>query len=141
MNATIRKFGYPDSCLKELERWVVLLRPQQVTIGALVLACKEDARAFSETSPEAMAELHQAVAQIERALRAAFAYDRINYLMLMMVDPDVHFHVLPRYAKERVFQGQSFADHAWPGPPDLSRGNPIDDATSAALRAHLRSFF
>lgn len=141
MNATIRKFGYPDSCVKELDRWVVLLRPQQVTLGALVLACKEHATAFSDTSPEAMAELHQAIRQIEGALRAAFSYDKINYLMLMMVDPDVHFHVLPRYAKERMFQGQTFSDQAWPGPPDLSRTNHIDDTTTRALRAHLQSFF
>ena len=30
-------------------------------------------------------------------LRGFVAYERINYLMLMMVDPDVHFHVIPRY--------------------------------------------
>ncbi len=141
MNSTIRKFGYPDSCVKEFERWVVLLRPQQVTIGALVLACKEHATAFSEISPEAMVELHQALVQVERALRAAFAYDKINYLMLMMVDPDVHFHVLPRYAKERVFQGQTYSDHAWPRPPDLSQVNLTDDTITRALRAHLQSFF
>lgn len=141
MNATIRKFGYPESCVKEFDRWVVLLRPQQVTIGALVLACKEEAAAFSQTSPEAMAELHHVVGQVERALRAAFAYDKINYLMLMMVDPDVHFHVLPRYAKERVFQGQTFSDPAWPGPPDLKRVNQTDATTAHALRAHLQSFF
>ncbi len=141
MNSTIRKFGYPDSCVKEFERWVVLLRPQQVTIGALVLACKEHATAFSEISTEAMVELHQALVQVERALRAAFAYDKINYLMLMMVDPDVHFHVLPRYAKERVFQGQTYSDHAWPRPPDLSQVNLTDDTITRALRAHLQSFF
>ncbi len=141
MNATIRKFGYPDSCVKEFDRWVVLLRPQQVTVGALVLACKEPATALSDTSLEAMTELHHAVVQVERALRAAFAYDKINYLMLMMVDPDVHFHVLPRYAKERVFHGQTFSDYAWPGPPDLSRVNQIDASTSHAIRAHLQSFF
>ena len=28
------------------------------------------------------------------------AYERINYLMLMMVDPHVHFHVIPRYSGE-----------------------------------------
>jgi len=29
--------------------------------------------------------------------------------MLMMVDPDVHFHVLPRYAQSRSFAGREFA--------------------------------
>ena len=41
--------------------------------------------------------------------------------MLMMVDPHVHFHVIPRYASQRDFLGLSFVDQDWPKPPDLSR--------------------
>ncbi len=141
MNATMRKFGYPETSIKELERWVVLLRPQQVTLGALVLACKEQATALSATSPEAFTELHHVITQVERALRAAFVYDKINYLLLMMVDPDVHFHVLPRYAQERAFQGQTFHDHAWPGPPDFSRVNQTNQEITCAILAHLKLFF
>ena len=37
-NATILKFGYPDTLIAEYPDWFVLLRPQQVTAGALVLA-------------------------------------------------------------------------------------------------------
>ena len=48
-------------------------------------------------------------------LRRLVAYEKINYLMLMMVDRDVHFHVIPRYAGERVHEGVSFPDAG--GPP------------------------
>ena len=48
-----------------------------------------------------------------------FGFERINYLMLMMVDPDVHFHVLPRYGSARTFAGVTFEDAGWPGPPRL----------------------
>ena len=37
MNPTIVKFGYPASLVHELEHWVILLRPAQVTLGSLVL--------------------------------------------------------------------------------------------------------
>ena len=42
-NETMRKFGYPDTLIREYEHWVVLLRPAQVTLGSLVLAAKSDA--------------------------------------------------------------------------------------------------
>jgi len=37
--------------------------------------------------------------------------------MLMMVDPDVHFHVLPRYENPREFGGRTHNDRFWPKPP------------------------
>ena len=54
---------------------------------------------FSALPGEAYKEMGAVVADIERALKAAFAYEKINYLMLMMVDPNVHFHVIPRYSE------------------------------------------
>ncbi len=33
MNQTILKFGYPQGLIQEYEHWVILLRPQQVTLG------------------------------------------------------------------------------------------------------------
>ncbi len=98
MNPTIEKFGYPATLVHELRHWLVLLRPAQVTLGSLVLAAKSDATAFSELPVEAFAEQAQAVRSIERALSSLVRYEKINYLMLMMVDPNVHFHVIPRYS-------------------------------------------
>ena len=113
------KFGYPDTLIHEYDRWSVQLRPAQVTLGALVLVCREPATRFGQLSAAAFAELRGAVAGAESALSRAFGFERINYLMLMMVDPDVHFHVLPRYGSARKFAGVSFEDAGWPGPPRL----------------------
>jgi len=117
------KFGYPDTLIHEYACWSVQLRPAQVTLGALVLVCREPATRFGQLSAAAFAELREAVAGAESALSRAFAFDRINYLMLMMVDPDVHFHVLPRYASSRSFGGVAFEDAGWPGPPRLDAVN------------------
>lgn len=53
MNATMKKFGYPETLIREYDNWVVLLRSQQATLGALVLVCKENADAFSQISQDA----------------------------------------------------------------------------------------
>ena len=85
MNATMQKFGYPGSLVKEHHHWCVLLRPQQVTLGSLVLAAKSDATAFSDLPPTAFAELSIVVTEIEQSLRRFSPYDKINYLMLLYI--------------------------------------------------------
>ncbi len=120
-NDTILKFGYPDTLIAEYPEWFVLLRPQQVTAGALVLAHSGDVQAFSDLPAAAFAGLEHAIRDIERNLKALVQYERINYLMLMMVDPHVHFHVIPRYAGSRTIAGIEVSDHGWPRTPDLTK--------------------
>ncbi len=119
MNETIARFGHPATLVAEYEHWVVLLRPAQPTLGSLVLAAKSEARALSELPPEAFAEMGAAVRAIETRLKAAVDYSKLNYLALMMVDPNVHFHVLPRYDGERSAAGLTIADTGWPKMPVL----------------------
>lgn len=137
-NPTMLKFGYPGNAIVETGHWAVLLRPQQPTLGALVLACKDDAQAFGALSPEAFADLQSVVAKTESMLRAFVGYERINYLMLMMVDPDVHFHVLPRYSEPRRHGETDFPDAGWPGPPVLGEAVTLDSSMTADLVARLK---
>ena len=91
VNDTVRRFGYPQSLVHEYDGWVVLLRNDQITVGSLVLAVKSEATSLSGVAAETLAELGSVSGDIERALAATFAPDKLNYLMLMMVDPHVHF--------------------------------------------------
>ena len=141
MNQTISKFGYPATLVREYDHWVVLMRPVQATLGALILACKDEATAFADISPAAFSELGTAVGDLERVLASTFAYRKLNYLMLMMVDPDVHFHVLPRYDKEQTFAGGTFSDPGWPAAPNIGHVNEIDDAVRDELLKTLRRAF
>lgn len=133
MNQTIEKFGWPATKIRELDHWVVMLRPEQPTLGSLVLACKQPAKTFSEVDAAGYAELALATAGIEAMLKAAVDYEKINYLMLMMVDPDVHFHVLPRYEGTRTLADIEITDTAWPGPPALANAKALADAETARL--------
>jgi len=135
---TMLRFGYPQFTVAEYPHWVVLLRDRQATLGALVVACREEATAFGDVTSAAFGELGQVVPEIEGTLLRVFRYDKINYLMLMMVDPHVHFHVIPRYAAAREFDGVTFVDPAWPRPPDLGHANEIGEPARNALLRHLR---
>lgn len=138
MNATMAKFGFPDTLVAEAGGWAALVRPHQLTLGAMVLVCQEPVGAFGQVSAAGFAGLGRMVTCTEAALKAAFSYDKINFVMLMMVDPDVHFHVVPRYASERMLAGQVFRDNYWPKPPDLTQPAPQAPEVLAAIRERIK---
>ncbi len=140
-NQTMTRFGYSETLICEYNHWVVLLREQQVTLGSLVLCSSSNATAFSELPVEAFEEMRAAVSDIERVIAAAFQHDKINYLMLMMVDPHVHFHVIPRYSTERSACGLSLIDSGWPAAPRLAEHHDVTPSERDALCQHIRGFW
>ena len=139
INETMRKFGAPGSVIHRYQHWSILLRPVQPTLGALVLAADDPATGFSGLSRESFTEMHKVIPDLEQALSAAFGHNKINYLMLMMVDPDVHFHVIPRYRENRWFEGVEFTDPGWPGPPDISHVNVTGAALDKKLFEYIKA--
>ncbi|MDX3886026.1 MAG: HIT family protein [Sphingomonas sp.] len=138
MNDTILRFGYPATLIADYRHWVVLLRPDQPTLGSLVLAARGEAKAFGSLPAAAYAELGTVSADIEAALKRAVTYEKINYLMLMMVDPHVHYHVIPRYAGTRSAEGLTIADAGWPKAPALGEAVSLDARQTAKLAAFLK---
>ena len=126
--------------LFKTEHWSVLVRKQQVTLGSLVLAANRNFISAAELTPEEALEFPAVVGRLEGALRAAFAFDKINYLCLMMVDRHYHFHVLPRYEAPREFDGRQWKDAAWPGAPAIAGVQPSEEGFLLTLRDHLRRF-
>ncbi len=133
-NQTAVRFGYPDTLIREYDHWLVLLREPQPTLGSLILCEKSDATEFANISTASFQEMSVVVGDIERALKAAFSYEKINYLMLMMVDPNVHFHVIPRYSEPQSACGLTIADPGWPVVPQLGVAQEITPAERDALR-------
>ena len=136
-NQTALRFGYPETLIREYDHWFVLLREPQATLGSLVLCAKSDATEFSALSRQTFEEMSTVVGDIECALKAAFDYDKINYLMLMMVDPNVHFHVIPRYSEARSACGLTIPDPGWPAIPKLGEAREITPIERDALIAHI----
>lgn len=138
INETIRKFGYPETLVAEYAHWVVLLRPTAVTLGSLVLAAKGAATAYGTLPIEAFTEQAAVVRTLETCLRTFVDFEKINYLMLMMVDPHVHYHVVPRYSFVRSFGNADYLDIGWPGLPDMSNARDLDALTIAQMVGFLR---
>lgn len=123
----------------ETEHWVVLLRKKQVTLGSLVLAVKRNFISASEMTPEENKEFPIVVGRLEKILQKAFAFDVINYLCYMLVDRHYHFHVIPRYKSERVFNEKTWIDSGWPSFPHMSVEAETDEMLKK-LKIHLKTF-
>jgi diadenosine tetraphosphate (Ap4A) HIT family hydrolase len=132
------KFRVAELLVHENEHWCWSVRPVQCTLGAGVLSARQGASRLSELPVEAGAHFLGMAQVIERVLGQMFEYDRINYLMLMMVDPHVHFHVVPRYSRPVRYAGQMWSDAGWPGPPLLDGPAPdrgiLEDIRAALQR-------
>ena len=126
MISTLTKFGYPNSLIKSYKYWNLLLRPGQVTLGSLILICKESVHQYSLVSQEAISEQKLIITEIEQVLKHRFDYSKINYQMLMMQDPDVHFHVIPRYDSPVSFCEKEYVDLFWPSIVDMECSIELD---------------
>jgi len=141
MNETIITFNYPHSLIKKYNKWVVLLRPKQVTLGSLILAYIPDVENLSEVSDDGFLEFGSIVKDIEKVLKELFQYDKINYLALMMVDKNVHLHIIPRYAASQTYLYKSYEDKGWPGIPDLSYSTFLNEEEQRLLLEKIKYNF
>jgi diadenosine tetraphosphate (Ap4A) HIT family hydrolase len=120
MNEFKSKFRTEELRIYETDHWIWSLRPVQCTLGAGILSLKRECTVFSGLKKEEFLDLNNVIILIEKTLKKAFSYDIMNYLMLMMVDKQVHFHVIPRYEKTLDFIGRFWEDSGWPGVPNLA---------------------
>ncbi len=127
--------------VREYSSWAVLLRPAQCTLGALVLVNKSEIQSFSAIGGDSFRELERVTQDIERNLTSFRAYQKINYLMLMMVEKEVHFHVLPRYDSDQEFDGLIYPDSGWPMAPDLAAGSILESEQMASLVGELKKIW
>ncbi|MFA5015494.1 MAG: HIT family protein [Actinomycetota bacterium] len=101
--------------IKEFKHWVVLFRDKQVTIGSVIIMSKQlDKESLGGVSVEAWSEFGRVCMFVETTIKDAFGANKFNYLALMMYDPEVHFHVVPRYSEPVQFMGKDFVDPDWP---------------------------
>lgn len=131
------KFGVNEYIIYESKYWIWSLRPHQATLGAGILSLKKECPAFSELKEEEFTDLNKIIKVVEPALKKAFNYDVINYLMLMMFDKHVHYHILPRYENPVELLEATWKDENWPGIPKLI-GEPLSKETLEKILSFIR---
>ncbi len=113
------KFNLSGMEIFRTKYWIWSLRCEQPTVGATVLSLLRPCLSLSDVTVEEFAGLKEIINIIEKTYQSTYYPDKINYLALMMIDPHVHFHVIPRYERSRDVGESSFDDKGWPAFPSL----------------------
>ena len=138
---TFAKFNFPDLLIKEYKYWYLMLRYEQPTLGSLILITKYGENQYSKITKNGFIEFSEIVKEIEPVLKSKFNCSKINYLMLMMQDPEVHYHIIPRYSKDTLFHDVLFKDFGWPSLPKLDKINVIQSTLEQKLLEELAFSF
>jgi diadenosine tetraphosphate (Ap4A) HIT family hydrolase len=133
------KFKVSDLLVTETDYWRWSVRPLQCTLGAGILSLKRPAESMAELSLDEGADLVKITKIIEGTLSKAFNKEKMNYIMLMMVDFHIHFHVIPRYSTTKQFDEKDYVDQGWPKPPVLD-ATPLDIEVLIKIKDFMRSF-
>jgi diadenosine tetraphosphate (Ap4A) HIT family hydrolase len=107
--------------IQEDDGWILSVRPGQLTIGSMVISSARGHLDFQEFGPQEASGLTSAIALAERLAKQELGAVRINLACLMMKDPVVHFHVVPRYDRSIDRYGATWEDRDWPGPPTFRK--------------------
>ena len=133
-----KKFRQRELHVSDCGAWTLSVRPGQIVLGAMVLASRSGALAMSDLTHQEMQDMGVGLALAERLAKQVFGAKRLNFLCLMMQDPIMHFHILPRYAQPVTRYGATWTDQDWPGPPRIA---PLvtADATLLQIRDELHA--
>lgn len=138
MDGFRNKFKIKELEIYETKYWIWSLRPHQATLGSGILSLKRECATFGELMLEEFSDLNNIIKVIEPTLKKSFSYDIMNYLMLMMVDKQVHYHLIPRYANQIELFDAIWKDNAWPGVPNLA-GETLDINELANICSYIKN--
>jgi len=139
---TLAKFGYPGYLIIENDHWYTLLRREQITFGSMILITKNEKNSsISKLNVSEQAEMFFAIQKIEDVAFKIMNCDKINYLALMMVDPYVHFHILPRFKKPVDYNNIDFIDPGYPGVADLGYKTQLTETEFSDLVKYAKGLF
>jgi diadenosine tetraphosphate (Ap4A) HIT family hydrolase len=131
-------FRLDDLTVTEQGGWVLSVRPAQLKLGAMVVSVAAGQQRFQDLTTDDGAGYIDIVATAERLAQEVYGAVRINVVALMMKDPVVHYHVLPRYDTAVDRHGTTWTDDDWPGPPTFGPAS-TDDQVLFAIRDELRT--
>lgn len=115
----IKKNKINHLLLHETKYWKLSLRPNQITIGSCLISLNRECKSIKDLSSEELKEFKVISKIAEGTLSRAFGFEAVNYLLLMMDDKQIHYHVIPRYSKKIHFLGKEWIDKGWPKLPEF----------------------
>ena len=144
MTATLQefneKFRVHDLEIESTEHWIWSVRPVHSTLGSGVLSLRRFCESFGDITSAEATDLQRIVSVIESKLNRFEPNQKMNYVMLMMVDAHLHFHVLPRYSSAVERFGRVWNDEGWPGPPLMGANAELaSDPVLMIIRDALRA--
>jgi diadenosine tetraphosphate (Ap4A) HIT family hydrolase len=121
-----RTFRLEELIVQERQGWTLSVRPAQITLGSMVLSSSRGHLDFQDFDDDDSLGMARMIAVAERLAKGCFGAERINLACLMMKDPVVHYHVLPRYSSPVERYGRVWIDEDWPRPPQFRQTSSPD---------------
>ena len=78
---------------------------------------KAHIKEMTDLSPDARSHLMQVVFAVEQAIRQEMSPDKVNLASLGNAVPHLHWHVIPRFIKDKHFPSAIWANPHHEGPP------------------------
>lgn len=131
-------FRLDELTIASNDTWVLSVRPAQLTLGSMVVSAAGGQQRFQDLTTADGQGYVDIVATAERLAQEVYGAVRINVVALMMKDPVVHYHVLPRFDSPVERHDLTWEDDDWPGPPVFGPAS-TDDVVLFAIRDELRA--
>src|SRR3989344_3516676 len=97
--------------IKDYKFWSIFLNQNQCYLGRCIIWCnRKDALDLVDATPEEQKELFIVLNKLGNAIKKAFQPDWLNYAFLGNEIKRLHGHLIPRYAKPKIFEGITFED-------------------------------
>ncbi len=101
----------------ETNHWLIYLAPSQRYLGTCVVVLKRHCENLRELNSDEWNDFSKIVEELEAALNKTFSPTLFNWSCYMNSayrsdppDPEVHWHVIPRYNYKIEFEGLNFED-------------------------------
>jgi diadenosine tetraphosphate (Ap4A) HIT family hydrolase len=131
----------PRFLIAQSERWSVVLNADQTLLGRCFLLLRRPETDVAAITSAELSELWGVMGKTKEVLKTLWYPDHFNYAFLMNVDPQVHFHVIPRYQDRREFAGGTFVDGSFGDHYRVGVARTLDDEGYSAIIAALRGKF
>lgn len=109
--------GFYGNLIYETEYWTIFLAPSQRYLGTCVVVLKRHCKDLIELKNEEWADFTEIVRKLEYVLKKIFNPTLFNWSCFKNSayrknppNPEIHWHLMPRYMHAAKFEGLKFED-------------------------------